>query len=118
MSKNQPATYNALVSRKGETGSSVLSNADLARVLSPLLFFVAHVVYLALWSPEPFLNKWIDGSFTFFIALVLCNIIRARVIAAAAGDEEGDAGAPEGPDDADSAAGAGSGGDGERHPPQ
>ena len=110
--------YDTWVAVREELGSRALSNADLARVLSPLLFFAAHVVYLALWSPEPFLNKWIDGSFTFFVALVLCNIIRARVIAAAAGDEEGDAGAPEGPDDADSAAGAGSGGDGERHPPQ
>jgi hypothetical protein len=92
----------------------VLSNAALARVLSPLLFFVAHVVYLAFWSPEPFLNKWIDGSFTFFVALVLCNIIRARVVAAAAGPEEGAAEAPDGRDDADAAGSAG-GGD-ERHP--
>lgn len=93
-----------------------LSNADLARVLSPLLFFLAHVVYLAFWSAEPFLNRWIDGSFTFFIALVLCNIIRARVVAAAAGPEEGDAGAPEGHDDADSAGSARGGG--ELHPPR
>ena len=48
---------------------------------------LAHVLYLALWSPDPFLQKWIEGSFTFFIALVLCNIIRARVVAAAIGDE-------------------------------
>jgi hypothetical protein len=72
------------------TSSRQLSNADLARVLSPLLFFLAHLVYLAFWSPEPFLKKWIDGSFTFFVALVLCNIIRARLVAAHAAhaDEE------------------------------
>ena len=69
-----------------------MSNADLARVLSPLLFFAAHVLYLAIWSPDPFLKKWIDGSFTFFIALVLCNIIRARVVAAAAAEEPADGG--------------------------
>ena len=50
-------------------GYHPLSNADLARVLSPLLFFAAHVAYLALWSPDPFLTKWIEGSFTFFLAL-------------------------------------------------
>ena len=76
-----------------EGGGRPLSNADLARVLSPLLFFLAHLVYLAFWSPDPFLKKWIDGSFTFFLALVLCNLIRARVVAAAA-DGDDDAGAP------------------------
>jgi len=72
----------------GDVGSRPLSNTDLARVLSPLLFFVAHVLYLAFWSPEPFLRKWIDGSFSFFLALVLCNIIRARVVAAHAGGDD------------------------------
>jgi hypothetical protein len=38
------------------------------------------VIYLIALSKDPFLNKWIDGSFTFFVALVLCNIIRARVV--------------------------------------
>ena len=75
------------MSDQREAGARALGNADIARVLSPLLFFVAHVVYLAFWSPEPFLNKWIDGSFTFFVALVLCNIIRARVVAAHADEE-------------------------------
>jgi hypothetical protein len=65
-------------------GGAALRGGDLARVLSPLLFFLAHVVYLAGWSTEPFLNKWIDGCFSFFLALVLCNVIRARI--AAAGD--------------------------------
>ncbi len=59
-----------------------LSRADIARVLSPLLLFLAHVVYLVFWSHDPFFNKWIDGSFSFFLALVLCNVIRARVVAA------------------------------------
>jgi hypothetical protein len=72
-------------------GSPRLGRADLARILSPLLFFVAHVVYLALWSREPFFNRWIDGSFSFFLALVLCNIIRARIVGDAArrGDHPG-----------------------------
>lgn len=65
-----------------------LSNADIARVLSPLVFFGAHCIYLALWSPDPFLKKWIDGSFTFFVALVLCNIIRARLTSRVAPHEE------------------------------
>lgn len=73
--------YNELVSGNGHGSSKPLNNADLARVLSPLLFFVAHLLYLALWSTEPFLKKWLDGSFSFFLALVLCNIIRARVVA-------------------------------------
>lgn len=59
-----------------------MKNSDIARVLSPLAFFLLHVVYLAVWSPDPFLKKWIDGSFTFFVALVLCNIIRARTVGA------------------------------------
>ena len=58
-----------------------MNNSDKLRILSPLLLFVVHLVYLIGWSPDPFLNKWIDGSFTFFIVLVLCNIIRARIVA-------------------------------------
>ncbi|HEY6000495.1 MAG TPA: hypothetical protein VI078_14500 [bacterium] len=67
---------------EGENGPPPLSNADLARVLSPLLLFVLHAVYLAVWSREPFFNKWVDGSFSFFLSLVLCNIVRSRVVAA------------------------------------
>ena len=77
-----------------------MNNADKFRILSPLGFFLLHVVYLAVWSPDPFLTKWIDGSFTFFLALVLCNIIRARI---AARNE---------PDDAAEAAGHGQDGPG------
>lgn len=58
-----------------------MKNSDILRVLSPLVLFVFHVTYLIVWSPDSFLEKWIDGSFTFFIALVLCNIIRANVVA-------------------------------------
>ena len=75
-----------------EVGSRALSNADLARVLSPLLFFVAHCVYLVVWSDDPFLKKWLDGSFSFFLALVLCNVIRARVVATAVPPEEAESG--------------------------
>ena len=60
-----------------------MSNSNILRILSPLAFFLFHVIYLVAVSKEPFLNKWIDGSFTFFVALVLCNIIRARVVAQA-----------------------------------
>lgn len=59
-----------------------MNNRTRARILSPLLFFLMHLIYLVVWSPDPFLKKWIDGSFTFFVALVLCNIIRARAVAA------------------------------------
>jgi len=58
-----------------------MSRGDILRVLSPLVFFLIHVVYLAGWSPDPFLKKWLDGSFSFFLALVLCNVIRSRVVA-------------------------------------
>jgi hypothetical protein len=62
----------------------------MLRILSPLSFFAAHVVYLVGWSADPFLKKWLDGSFTFFVALVLCNIVRSRVAARSqvAPDEE------------------------------
>ena len=60
-----------------------MGNSDILRILSPLVFFVFHVIYLIVVSKDHFLNKWIDGSFTFFVALVLCNIIRARVVAKA-----------------------------------
>jgi hypothetical protein len=53
----------------------------MARILSPLAFFLAYVVYLAVWSRDPFLKRWLDGSFAFFIALVLANLIRARIVA-------------------------------------
>ena len=58
-----------------------MKNNDILLILSPLVFFSFHVVYLIVVSKDQFLNKWIDGSFTFFVALVLCNIIRARVVA-------------------------------------
>jgi hypothetical protein len=58
-----------------------VKNSEVVRILSPLLFFVFHVIYLVTSSPDPFLKKWLEGSFTFFLALVLCNIIRARVVA-------------------------------------
>ena len=64
-------------------GPPGVSRSDLARILSPLLLFLAHVAYLLLWSPDPFFNKWIDGSFSFFLALVLCNVIRSRIQGAA-----------------------------------
>lgn len=84
--------YTRPMAEKGGGGARPLSNADVARVLSPLLFFIGHCIYLAFWSTDPFLKKWIDGSFSFFLALVLCNIVRARVVAAsessAATDEE------------------------------
>jgi len=60
-----------------------VKNNDILLILSPLVFFSFHVVYLIVVSKDQFLNKWIDGSFTFFVALVLCNIIRARVVAKA-----------------------------------
>lgn len=58
-----------------------MGNSDILRILSPLALFIFHLIYLVAVSKDPFLNKWIDGSFTFFVALVLCNIIRARVVA-------------------------------------
>lgn len=77
-----------------------MNNHDKIRILSPLALFVAHLIYLVAWSPDPFLKKWIDGSFTFFIALVLCNVIRARVVAQAeqnapADDEDSGRNGPE-----------------------
>lgn len=70
-----------------------MRNSDIYRMLSPLVFFVFHVVYLVFVSKDNFLNKWIDGSFTFFVALVLCNVIRSRLVARDqehAAAEEGD----------------------------
>jgi hypothetical protein len=92
--------YNLDMAEEKEAGSRPLSNADLLRVLSPLLLFLAHCIYLAFWSPDPFLNKWLDGSFSFFVSLVLCNIVRARVVAAAA-PAEGEASDDDGGSDAD-----------------
>ena len=58
-----------------------MSNSDKLLILSPITLFVIHTTYLVGWSNDSFFNKWIDGSFSFFIALVFCNIIRARVVA-------------------------------------
>lgn len=78
-----------------ESGSSPAApgRSEILRILSPLLLFAAHVVYLAVWSPDPFLKKWLDGSFSFFLALVLCNIIRSRIVAPP-GPQDGGGGAP------------------------
>lgn len=74
----------------GQQPPPEVRRSDVVRILSPLVLFFAHVVYLAVWSTDSFFNKWIDGSFSFFVALVLCNVIRARVVAGAQrhGDEE------------------------------
>lgn len=58
-----------------------MNNRDIFLILSPLTLFLFHLLYLIFVSSDHFLNKWIDGCFTFFLALVLCNIIRARVVA-------------------------------------
>jgi hypothetical protein len=77
----------------------LMNNADKFRILSPLVLFLLHVVYLTVWSPDPLLIKWIDGSFTFFLALVLCNIIRARIATSVEPDDPPDDAShvPEGP---------------------
>jgi len=67
-----------------------MSNSNIFRILSPLLLFVAHLAYLIVLSPDPFLKKWIDGSFTFFVTLVMCNLIRARIAARAEQHEQPD----------------------------
>lgn len=64
-----------------------MKNSDIFRMLSPLGFFLLHVIYLVAVSKDTFLNKWIDGSFTFFVALVLCNVIRSRLVAQAEQNE-------------------------------
>ncbi len=65
-------------------------NRDILRIFSPLLLFVAHLIYLTTFSNDYFLNKWIDGSFTFFVALVLCNVIRSHIIAQTGKDRSPD----------------------------
>jgi hypothetical protein len=78
--------------------SEQIKNSDIIKILSPLILFVFHIVYLVAFSPDPFLTKWLEGSFTFFLALVLCNILRGRV--ATSRQVEGpDAGAPGDPGD-------------------
>jgi uncharacterized membrane protein len=65
-----------------------MKNSDILRIFSPLAFFVFHVLYLIAVSKEPFFNKWIDGSFTFFVALVLCNVIRSRIVSKASQSDQ------------------------------
>ena len=72
-----------------------MKNSDILRILSPLVFFSFHVIYLVALSRDPFLKKWIDGSFTFFVALVLCNIIRARLVVQNDREIPADAAGPE-----------------------
>lgn len=58
-----------------------MSNSKILQIFSPLIFFIIHVIYLVFSSQEPLFNKWIDGSFSFFVSLILCNILRARILA-------------------------------------
>lgn len=67
----------------------------IIKILSPLLFFVIHIIYLVFFSQDPFLKKWIDGSFTFFVALVLCNLVRARIVGPSPPEDGGPDGKPE-----------------------
>jgi hypothetical protein len=73
----------------------------MARILSPLALFLSYIIYLAVWSRDPFLKKWLDGSFAFFMALVLANIIRARIAASGRGEDTAGGGKREGDASAD-----------------
>jgi len=87
--RQAPRGYTRGMAPADEEAPAGLRRSDIARILSPMLLFFAHVIYLAIWSADSFFNKWIDGSFSFFVALVLCNIIRARVVGAAGRQRDG-----------------------------
>lgn len=52
---------------------------SLARILSPLAIYAIYLIYLIFYDTSPFLIKWLEGSFAFFLALVMCNVIRNRL---------------------------------------
>lgn len=60
--------------------SEPVSRPTLIRILSPLLFYGIYLIYLVFFDTSPFLIKWLEGSFALFLALVMCNIIRHRLI--------------------------------------
>jgi hypothetical protein len=53
---------------------------DIARIASPLAFYAIYLMYLVFFDTDPFLVKWLEGSFALFLALVMCNIIRHRLL--------------------------------------
>jgi uncharacterized MnhB-related membrane protein len=69
-------------------GGGVVSAQDRFRIFSPLLGFLAYCLYLVLLSPDPFLTKWINGSFALFLALILANVIR-RSLSSRRDDDRG-----------------------------
>lgn len=77
------------MSANGGDGQRAVTKSELLRIVSPLVLFALHLLYLAWLSPDPFITRWLEGSFTFFLALVLCNVIRARILS---GRDRGDDG--------------------------
>lgn len=67
----------------------MLNKYQYLRIFSPFAFFAMQVVYLVTMSPDPFLIRWIEGCFGFFLALVLANVIRARIAGPGDVPEEG-----------------------------
>jgi len=63
------------------------------RLAVPAACFLLYVLHLAFWSPKPFLTRWIEGCFAFFLALVLALVILKNSPAGRAEDDD-----PEGPD--------------------
>lgn len=60
-------------------GGCAVRRSDLLKIFSPLILYAAYLVHLVLFRHEPFLLKWLDGCFSLFLALVLCNLIRSRL---------------------------------------
>ena len=58
----------------------MLSGKEKATVLSPLIAYGVFLAYLVFFSERPFLLRWLDGCFGFFVALVFCNILRRGAV--------------------------------------
>lgn len=68
----------------------MLSAKEKAAVFSPLIGYGAFLVYLVFFSSRPFLLRWLDGCFGFFVALVFCNLLRKGAVERYEEDPEGD----------------------------
>lgn len=59
---------------------STLTAKEKISVLIPLGVYLFYLLYLVFFSDNPFLIRWLEGCFSFFVALVFCNLLRKGFI--------------------------------------
>ena len=63
-----------------EARESALTAREKASVFLPFGIYLIYLLYLIFFSANPFLIRWLEGCFAFFVALVFCNLLRKSLV--------------------------------------